>query len=147
MMQRTHESYIFTAKTFNTRSVIRFNWLPHHQTPHSALLSPHERPIQTLNIQERRVLQVAIQIYRGILKQRWLANYNTGIYLCIYLDFLYTCQDVGCCGLCYLRPVWQGLASTGRAMVCWLFIPGTHNDAAVSVPKASLFPQLPPFLS
>lgn len=49
---------------------------------------PNERLIYTVNVQQSRDLHVAIQIYRGILKQRGLANYNTPIYLCIYLDFL-----------------------------------------------------------
>lgn len=103
-----------------------------------------------LNIHRCRELRVAIQIYRGILKQRGPANYNTPIYLCIYLDFLYTCRDVGCCGPRYLRPVWRGSASPGQATVCCikagLFILGTHNDAAVPVPETALFSRPPPSL-
>lgn len=72
---------------------------------------------------------MAIQIYRGILKQRQSANDNTPIYLCIYLDFLYTCRDVRRCRLCYLRAVWQELALTRLqhfalklGYLCWGFI-------------------------
>lgn len=94
--------------------------------------------------------QVAVQTYSRILKQRCLANYNTRICLSIYLDFLYACWDVGCCGPCYLRPVWHGLVRTGHTVPCCintgLFILRTHNDAAVPVPKAPLFSRPPPFL-
>lgn len=47
----------------------------------------------TLRAQQCRELQVAVQIYSGILKQVKAANYNSPIYLCIYLDFLYTRRD------------------------------------------------------
>lgn len=97
-----------------------------------------------------QVLQVAGQTCSCILKQRCPANYNTRICLSIYLDFLYTCWDVGCRGPCYLRPIWHGLVRTGHTVPCCInagvFILRTHNDAAVPDPKASLFSRPPPFL-
>lgn len=49
----------------------------------------------------------------------------------------------------YLRPVWHGSVRTGHTVPCCinagLFILRTHNDAAVPVPKASLFSRPPPF--
>lgn len=123
--------------------------LPDHQNQHSVLLDSMKEPHRH-SYSAMQVLQVAGQTYSRILKQRCPANYNTRICLSIYLDFLYTRWDVGCCEPCYLRPVWHGLVRTGHTVPCCInagvFILRTHNDAAVPVPKASLFSRPPPFL-
>lgn len=151
-MSKTYKIYYFYKLNIQHLKcdAVHLNCLPNHQTPYSSWLWLHERLIYKLNTQQSRELHVAIQIYRGILKQREPANYNTPIYLCIYLDFLYTCRDVGCCRLCYLRPVWQELATpdqvTPFCIKAGLFILWVHNDAAVPVPKTTLFTWSPPAL-
>lgn len=109
-------------------------WKSHIDTQHPAM---HGASSSSANIQPYS-------------KTARLANYNTCICLSISLDFLCTCWDVGCCGPCYLRPVWHGSVRTGHTAPCCnnagLFNQGTHNDAAVPVPKVSLFSRPPPFL-
>lgn len=101
----------------------------------------------TLRAQQCRELHVAVQIHSGILKQVKAANYNSRIYLCIYLDFLYTRRDAWRCGLCHLKRISQVLACPAQVLPCCikteLFFQGAHNDPAVCLPEMALFSQLP----